>query len=208
MGTFFWNECKKTLEKDLELEEYSTWIEPLNLKENEGISPKSYSVIAPNNFILNWVEDNYGKIIKERLLAITSNEELNITFEVLNGENHDLKKEKLEEWISKEEESTEKHYHKEGLDKIKDHETNLIPNLTFDAFVEGKSNHIALAAARQISTGKKNSYNPLFIYGGVGLGKPHLMHAAGNSIKQNYPDLRIEYRQFPMLIVRSGFLFD
>ena len=71
-GTFFWNECKKTLEKDLELDDYSTWIEPLNLKENEGISPKSYSVIAPNNFILNWVEDNYGKIIKERLLAITS----------------------------------------------------------------------------------------------------------------------------------------
>ena len=100
VGTFFWNECKKTLEKDLELEEYSTWIEPLNLKENEGISPKSYSVIAPNNFILNWVEDNYGKIIKERLLAITSNEELNITFEVLNGANHEVKREKYRTWCN------------------------------------------------------------------------------------------------------------
>ena len=170
VGTFFWNECKKTLEKDLELEEYSTWIEPLNLKENEGISPKSYSVIAPNNFILNWVEDNYGKIIKERLLAITSNEELNITFEVLNGANHEVKSEKLKEWTIEEKETIDKPNYSNSLDKIKDHQTNLIPNLTFDAFVEGKSNHIALAAARQISTGQKNSYNPLFIYGGVGLG--------------------------------------
>ena len=56
-GTFFWTECKKTLEKDLAVEEYSTWIAPLSLKENEGILPKSYSVLAPNNFILNWVED-------------------------------------------------------------------------------------------------------------------------------------------------------
>ena len=206
VGTFFWNECKKTLEKDLELEEYSTWIEPLNLKENEGISPKSYSVIAPNNFILNWVEDNYGKIIKERLLAITSNEELNITFEVLNGANHEVKREKLNEWTIEEKETIDKPNYSNSLDKIKDHQTNLIPNLTFDAFVEGKSNHIALAAARQISTGQKNSYNPLFIYGGVGLGKTHLMHAAGNSIKQNYPEKSITYihsEKFVSDMVRS-----
>ena len=65
----------------------------------------------------------------------------------------------------------------------KDHHTNLIPSFTFDTFVEGKSNHIALAASRQVASGLKNSYNPLFIYGGVGLGKTHLMHAVGNLMR-------------------------
>ena len=77
----FWNECKKTLERDLPLEEYSTWIAPLRLKENIGITPRSYSVLAPNNFILEWVEENYGSSIKERLIAITSENELNLNFE-------------------------------------------------------------------------------------------------------------------------------
>ena len=71
----FWNECKKTLERDLALEEYSTWIAPLKLKENIGISPKSYSVLAPNNFILEWVEQNYSNSIKARLVAITNQKE-------------------------------------------------------------------------------------------------------------------------------------
>ena len=82
----FWNECKKTLERDLPLEEYSTWIAPLRLKENIGITPRSYSVLAPNNFILEWVEENYGSSIKERLIAITSENELNLNFEVSQDE--------------------------------------------------------------------------------------------------------------------------
>ena len=78
---FFWNECKKTLERDLPLEEYSTWISPLMLRENAGTSPKSFSVLAPNKFILDWVEENYGDSIRERISAITSNIELNLNFE-------------------------------------------------------------------------------------------------------------------------------
>ena len=79
---FFWNECKKTLERALPLEEYSTWISPLLLRENVGTSPKSYSILAPNKFILDWVEENYGESIKDRISAITSNIELNLNFEV------------------------------------------------------------------------------------------------------------------------------
>ena len=78
----FWGECKKTLEKDLTVEEYSTWIAPLMLEENNGSNPLSYSVLAPNKFISDWVEDNYGSTIKERLSAITSNRELNLQFEI------------------------------------------------------------------------------------------------------------------------------
>ena len=81
----FWNECKKTLERDLAVEEYSTWIAPLKLKENVGITPTSYSVLAPNSFILDWVEENYGNSIKERLVAITSQNDLHVNFEVINN---------------------------------------------------------------------------------------------------------------------------
>ena len=78
----FWGECKKTLERDLPVEEYSTWIAPLTLEQNNGSNPLSYSVLAPNKFISDWVEDNYGSTIKERLSAITSNRDLNLNFEI------------------------------------------------------------------------------------------------------------------------------
>ena len=78
----FWGECKKTLERDLPIEEYSTWIAPLTLEQNNGSNPLSYSVLAPNKFISDWVEDNYGITIKERLSAITSKRDLNLNFEI------------------------------------------------------------------------------------------------------------------------------
>ena len=78
----FWGECKKTLERDLPVEEYSTWIAPLTLEQNNGSNPLSYSVLAPNKFISDWVEDNYGSTIKERLSAITSNRDLNLNFDI------------------------------------------------------------------------------------------------------------------------------
>ena len=178
----FWGECKKTLEKDLTVEEYSTWIAPLLLEENNGSNPLSYSVLAPNKFISDWVEDNYGSTIRERLSAITSNRELNLQFESCA----DYKKEGEEKV-----EATPLSKTQPNLNIHK--KSNLIPEFTFDSFVEGKSNHIALAASRQIGDGLKNSYNPLFIYGGVGLGKTHLMHAAGNEILRSDPSKKIVY---------------
>ena len=188
----FWNECKKTLERDLAVEEYSTWIAPLKLKENVGINPTSYSVLAPNNFILDWVEENYGNSIKERLVAITSQSDLHVNFEVIHeGENSSITNRQTKN-IEREEkgfvEATQEKKQEIHFSHKKDHQTNLIPGFSFEAFVEGKSNHIALAASKQVASGLKNSYNPLFIYGGVGLGKTHLMHAVGNFIKKQNPE--------------------
>ena len=177
----FWGECKKTLEKDLTVEEYSTWIAPLMLEENNGTNPLSYSVLAPNKFISDWVEDNYGTTIKERLSAITSNRELNLQFEIYADKAYENVKEKSLPANEPSQNST------------KTKKTNLIQEFTFDTFVEGKSNHIALAASRQIGGGLKNSYNPLFIYGGVGLGKTHLMHAVGNELLSKDPSKKIAY---------------
>ena len=70
---------------------------------------------------------------------------------------------------------------------------NLVDHYTFDNFVEGKSNQLALAAARQVAENPGESYNPLFLYGGVGLGKTHLMHAVGNALKQQNPGAKVVY---------------
>ena len=206
----FWNECKKTLERDLAVEEYSTWIAPLKLKENVGITPISYSVLAPNNFILDWVEENYGDSIKERLVAITSQSNLNVNFEVIHeGERELVVNRKLksiengQKVLAKPFQGKKQEIH---FSHKKDHQTNLIPGFSFEAFVEGKSNHIALAASKQVASGLKNSYNPLFIYGGVGLGKTHLMHAVGNLIKKQNPEKKITYihsEKFVSDMVRS-----
>ena len=206
----FWNECKKTLERDLAVEEYSTWIAPLKLKENVGITPISYSVLAPNNFILDWVEENYGNSIKERLVAITSQSNLNVNFEVIHEGERDLvvnrKLKNIENGqkvLAKPVQDKKQEIH---FSHKKDHQTNLIPGFSFEAFVEGKSNHIALAASKQVASGLKNSYNPLFIYGGVGLGKTHLMDAVGNLIKKQNPEKKITYihsEKFVSDMVRS-----
>ena len=181
----FWGECKKTLERDLPVEEYSTWIAPLTLEQNNGSNPLSYSVLAPNKFISDWVEDNYGSTIKERLSAITSNRDLNLNFDIF-VDYHESKN--VQESDNTDEELK---FNKNPPGSVQ--KSNLIENFTFDSFVEGKSNHIALAASRQIGDGLKNSYNPLFIYGGVGLGKTHLMHAVGNEILRKDPAKKVAY---------------
>ena len=183
----FWGECKKTLERDLPIEEYSTWIAPLTLEQNNGSTPLSYSVLAPNKFISDWVEDNYGLTIKERISAITSNRDLNLNFEIFI-DYHD--KPNLPETIHASSNSVQQTVKEEPRPPKK---SNLIEGFTFDSFVEGKSNNIALAASRQIGDGLKNSYNPLFIYGGVGLGKTHLMHAVGNELLRKDPSKKISY---------------
>jgi len=184
----FWGECKKTLERDLPIEEYSTWIAPLTLEQNNGSNPLSYSVLAPNKFISDWVEDNYGITIKERLSAITSKRDLNLNFEIFVDYHDKLPDEDLESDTSSPAKTTRISQPAEVTKK-----SNLIDSFTFETFVEGKSNHIALAASKQIGDGLKNSYNPLFIYGGVGLGKTHLMHAVGNEILKQDPSKKIAY---------------
>tara|TARA_B110000014_G_scaffold263937_1_gene262494 strand:+ start:4671 stop:6035 length:1365 start_codon:yes stop_codon:yes gene_type:complete len=183
---YFWNECKKTIQRDISMEEYSTWISPLSLKENEGSKPLSYSVIAPNKFILDWVEEKYSSLIQERLVAITTNQELNLTYEV---QEYPVNNSKHREITG----SYEKKSQPIKTKKEPKVEENLISSFVFDNFVEGKSNRIAFAASKQVSEGEKNSYNPLFIYGGVGLGKTHLMHAVGNHIKKSDSSKKVVY---------------
>ena len=162
----FWNKCSEKLENKLSQEDFNTWIRPLkgNLNKN------TLEIVAPNDFILNYVETNLSDEIMG-MIKSQSKKDISLVFKTLTKET----------FVDK------------YSDNKKSEDTKLVPSYVFDTFVEGKSNHVALAASKQVALNPKGDYNPLFIYGGVGLGKTHLMHAVGNEILKNEPNKRIVY---------------
>ena len=162
----FWNKCSEKLENKLSQEDYNTWIRPLkgNLNKN------TLEIVAPNDFILNYVETNLSDEIMQ-MIKTQSKRDISLVFKTLTKET----------FVNK------------YSNNKKSEDTKLVPSYVFDTFVEGKSNHVALAASKQVALNPKGDYNPLFIYGGVGLGKTHLMHAVGNEILKNEPNKRIVY---------------
>ena len=159
-----WNKITNALEKSISEEEFNTWIKPLSVEINN----KTLAISAPNDFIINYVEENYSNILDAAIHK--SDERLDIEFKKLDKST----------FVDK----------LEGGSSLR---PNLVEAFTFNSFVEGKSNHMALAAARQVAQNPRGDYNPLFIYGGVGLGKTHLMHAVGNEILKDNPNKRIVY---------------
>ena len=161
-----WNKCSKKLENTLSQEDFNTWIRPLKATQEKD----TLELMAPNDFILNYIEKNFAQNIEE-LIKQNSKKDISLVFKTLTKETF--------------------------VDKYKNNEKNseikLVDGYIFENFVEGKSNHLALAAAKQVAANPKGDYNPLFIYGGVGLGKTHLMHAVGNEILKNEPNKRIVY---------------
>jgi len=161
-----WNKCSEKLENTLSQEDFNTWIRPLKATQEKD----TLELMAPNDFILNYIEKNFAQNIEE-LIKQNSKKNISLVFKTLTKETF--------------------------VDKYKNNEKNseikLVDGYIFENFVEGKSNHLALAAAKQVAANPKGDYNPLFIYGGVGLGKTHLMHAVGNEILKNEPNKRIVY---------------
>jgi len=162
----FWNKCSEKLENKLSQEDFNTWIRPLkgNLNKN------TLEIVAPNDFILNYVETNLSDEIMQ-MIKTQSKKDISLIFKTLTKET----------FVDK------------YSNNKKSEDTKLVASYVFDSFVEGKSNHVALAASKQVALNPKGDYNPLFIYGGVGLGKTHLMHAVGNEILKNEPNKRIVY---------------
>ncbi len=162
----FWSKFTEKLESKLSQDEFNTWIRPLK----GSLQKNKLEITAPNDFVLNYIVEN----LSEEINTIITNElkrDISLVFKTLDKETF--------------------------VDKYKttnkQPKTTLVDSYVFDNFVEGKSNHVALAAAKQVASNPSGDYNPLFIYGGVGLGKTHLMHAVGNQILKNDPDKRIVY---------------
>ena len=165
-----WSHCLSELETELSEQQFNIWIKPLQAIENAS----TLRILAPNHFVVDWLNQHYIKKIIE--LAQTTKKEVKVVIEVgsIGGDQPKINKVTV---------STPP----PPLDN------RLNPIFSFENFVEGKSNQIAKAAATQIAKNPGKSYNPLFIYGGVGLGKTHIMQAIGNKMVQENLSARVSY---------------
>ena len=178
----FWEVIVLHLKKKLSSQQFKTWVKPLAFRENEN----DFEILAPNQFVQQWIVDRFAKEIVElskeskykKQIKFVSNKAKKNPKPVENSLNNTESKTKLEELSSK-----------SAINKI----TGLNKNLNFDNFVTGRANQLATAAAKQVSEKPGESYNPLFIYGGVGLGKTHLLQSIGNKVKEENKDFKVKY---------------
>jgi chromosomal replication initiator protein len=178
VGVTLWQECLHILEDELSSQQYNTWIKPL-----QAVPGDSYiTLLAPNKYIKDRVNDQFLKRISELLKengSSTVNLEIGSKNKPRQAASNTSEADKASDLVRR-----ESFYPLLGLNK----------DFTFDTFVEGSSNEMARAAAVQVSVNIGGaSYNPLLLYGGVGLGKTHLMHAVGNSIVDRHPNLKVAY---------------
>jgi chromosomal replication initiator protein len=173
-----WEACADALKQDLTGAEYSTWILPLQAHEHDG----AMCLLAPNRFVKDWVKQHYEQRIARLCADLSTGRIHQVKFEIgavaggVRGVAAPVNTGRAESAMER-----------------RRAESNLNKDFTFQTFVEGKSNQIARAASVQIGKNPGTAYNPLFIYGGVGLGKTHLMHAVGNTILDSNPNARVIY---------------
>lgn len=174
-----WRRCLEQLEHELSPQLFNTWIRPLQIVD-EG---NRLRLLAPNDFVLDWVRNNYADRVTELVGELGGDEAPTLQFEVGSTS-------------SAPPPAAQRRSQTRPVDKPRSHDrqaSNVNPNFTFDTFVEGKSNQLARAASIQVGDNPGRVYNPLFIYGGVGLGKTHLMHAIGNEILARDSSARVIY---------------
>ena len=192
MPQTLWKKCSDRLADELTAQQFNTWIRPLSAQESQN----GINIVAPNRFVLDWVTNKFKDRINEIFLELepTTAEIKYITSEsqITPENNKSERPEAIEQTDTKPESSPTKTRRREDSPSVLE-QNRLNSNFTFDRFVEGKSNQLARAAARQVAENPGPAYNPLFIYGGVGLGKTHLMHAIGNYVLDQNPRAKIAY---------------
>ena len=170
MQSSLWDRCVQELRSDLSEQQFNTWIRPLQAVEDE----QQIRLLAPNRFVVDWVNSNCLGRIQDSLRDVPG---ISVRIEV--GSVASPQREPVSS---------------SGKPRIAATiGSRLNGEYTFENFVEGKSNQLAKAAAMQVGSNPGMAYNPLFIYGGVGLGKTHLMHAIGNMVMAGRPDARVAY---------------
>lgn len=203
----FWQHSLSRLEEELSPQQFKTWIKPLE----STVEGNAIYLLAPNTFILKWVKDRFAhkiegfaeelglaevsihyKVKSRKPTAPRVNKEKTpsldhaITDMQLNSDHLSLKALPVKEKI-------------ETINKIiakKNNDTSpsgLNASFNFDNYVTGRANQLAIAAAIQVAQNPGSTYNPLFIYGNVGLGKTHLLQSIGNELKKNKPEAKVKY---------------
>lgn len=192
-----WRQCIDQLAAELTDQQINTWIRPLQAEESGGTE---LILWAPNRFVLDWVEQKLKSRIIKIIRSLTANNSLDVRLQVgaANGNKPTVQPKPMPAVNTAR--TTAVQPALGGADQPPQAQADtsafrhhLNSRFTFETFVEGKSNQVALAASRQVAENPGQGYNPLFIYGGVGLGKTHLMHAVGNYIRAQNPAARVIY---------------
>ncbi|HEX4964876.1 MAG TPA: chromosomal replication initiator protein DnaA [Thermoanaerobaculia bacterium] len=176
MSQSIWSILQRQLQQQLDPEEFATWFRPLKVGNEDG---ERLVLLAPNSRFLHTLEESYRPAVDRAVAGLAGS-----GFEVL---------------FSLEDELV-------AGDELPIAPSHFNPKYLFANFVEGSSNEFALAAARRVAENPSLSYNPLFLYGGVGLGKTHLLNAIGHEIQRSRPQLRVLYlvaEQFVNELVNS-----
>lgn len=182
MGRSVWHKCLDRLQDELSSQQFNTWIRPLQARADD----RRVHILAPNRYVKNQVQSAYFDRITELLQQLGEpGEELEVCLDIgaLVDTDSELEVEKAP-------------VRADGSGGVSEryagaHQLN--GEFTFSTFVEGKSNEMAKAAASQVALNAGKSYNPLLLYGGVGLGKTHLMQAVGNQVKAENPNAKVVY---------------
>lgn len=183
MANSLWKSCLDHMEHELSEQQLNTWIRPIHAIEEGDI----LHLLAPNHFVLDWVREHHLGGIRSALAHLFPDRQIQVQLEVGSNRPSSAKKSSTANHFNNPTVSTESVVSEDDL-RI------LNPDFTFHNFVEGKSNQLARAACIQVSQNPGNAYNPLFVYGGTGLGKTHLMHAVGNLLRVRNQDTRIVYQ--------------
>jgi chromosomal replication initiator protein len=173
-----WRRCLERLEGDLSAEDLHTWLMPLQARDD----PAGLQLFAPNSYTLDTVRERYLERIETVLQQLTG-QSWPVRLEV--GSNSARPAVVAKPVVAPRA--------RPAAAPAAVHHHNLDPHYTFETFVEGKSNQLGKAAAMQVATNPGRAYNPLLLYGGTGLGKTHLMHAAGNLMREHNPDFKVLY---------------
>lgn len=179
-----WKECLGIIKENVPFITYNTWFLPIKPFEIEKNILKIY---VPNTFFIEWIEEHYNTLINKTISQVLGSEG-KLAYIILEEKEEALEQKKVE--------TPSNIVINKAIDisKQKDFESFLNPRYIFENFIKGEGNQLARAAAYAISENPgQTSFNPLFLYGGVGLGKTHLMQAIGNKILDRYPDKRVIY---------------
>ncbi len=183
MQATLWQQCMSRLEQELPAQQFNTWIRPLHAIEDAA----GITLLAPNKFVSEWINEQLLDRIGKIALSVGNGSPLDIQVRVGTRQKTEAAKPEAE--------SGEKNaaFRRRSDKTASNFNSNLNRDFSFETFVEGKSNQLARAASMQVAENAGGAYNPLFIYGGVGLGKTHLMQAIGNDIMARNPNARVVY---------------
>jgi len=189
VSTALWDQCLQRLEQELSDQQLNTWIRPLQTEESDG----QLCLFAPNSFVKDWVKQNFLQQIVTICQQIDTDGNISVTLDIGSKKpaNKPAPAAALQSSDPMQSARSMPPPQTGTSEEKLEHHLNI--GFTFENFVEGKSNQLARAASLQVVENPAGSYNPLFLYGGVGLGKTHLMHAVGNQLLQQNPSARIVY---------------